>query len=290
MTAEALTCRRSRFANANDGFAFDPGLWTTINGGASWTDQQSLGELKHFTVLSLTATSNGTVYVLAARKNPSTDGSVGRQFVFRAAADSTPFSQVARVPVSGVAAKLVAAGPSVYLVSGNGDLLSFGPVGERSVKLPDTSAGSGCQIAASSQTSLLAICGGSVASGAMGAREAFGTTDGGRHWTRLANPGKGLGYATSGVAETANGHAVIVAGDAAEVGLLTTVDHAQRWRTTLSYTGTDGVSFSDLGFENDLDGSVIYNPATNGLNVKPRPTGILLRTSDGGASWHRVRY
>jgi len=120
----------------------------------------------------------------------------------------------------------------------------------------------------------------------MGDREAFGTTDGGAHWTRLPDPGKGDGYDTEGVAETTTGHAVIATISGAASGLLATVDGGRRWQLALSYRSSGASGFADLGFENDLNGSVIYQPAVYGASAH----GILLRTSDGGRSWHHVPY
>jgi photosystem II stability/assembly factor-like uncharacterized protein len=281
-----------RFANASDGFAFDPGLWTTHNGGKSWVQVRSLDGLKRFLVASLTATSNGTVYALAEPGSVKSGPTGGPMTLLRAAPGSTAFSRLQAIPFPQSKPNLVSAGASVYVDSGTRGLMSFGPVGEHAVDLPaiGNSADTECTLASSSETALLAICGSSVSSGAMGDREAFGTTDGGKHWTRLPNPGRGAGYESLGVAETTNGHAVITTFSGGGTGLLTTLNHTQSWRTTLSLTNGDGATFNDLGFENSLDGSVIYDPALNGLTGTPRPTGILLRTSNGGASWHRVSY
>jgi photosystem II stability/assembly factor-like uncharacterized protein len=144
----------------------------------------------------------------------------------------------------------------------------------------------GCELASSSSESLIAICGWAAGGGGFGDRLAFGTIDGGRHWVRLRNPGRGAGYDPNGVAETTNGHAVIGTTSAARSGLLATFDAGRTWRTVVSYHTHQ--SFADLGFENNHDGSVIYNPAREGL--RGRPAGILLRTSDGGRTWHRVQF
>jgi photosystem II stability/assembly factor-like uncharacterized protein len=152
------------------------------------------------------------------------------------------------------------------------------------VKLPGTD----CDIAASSRTALLAICGEGVGGGSMGDRRAFGSTDGGARWTRLPNPGEGDGYDSTAVAETTNGHAVIATLSGGAAGLLETANYAQTWHTVLSYRNGEGYDFKDLGFESNRDGSVIYNPVFS-PTIGPA-TGILLRTTDGGASWHRVPY
>jgi photosystem II stability/assembly factor-like uncharacterized protein len=279
-----------RFANTDDGFAFDPGLWTTTNGGKNWTQTRTLGGMKRFTVVSLAATSNGTVYAVAERGSPESEGATGSMMLLRAGPHRTTFSSIRRISLPAGQPSVVSAGASAYVASGK-DLLSFGPVGEHTVKLPGRiTASTSCHLAASGATALIAVCGSSVAAGGMGVRDVFGTTDGGTHWTRLPNPGAGDGWETDAVAETTNGHAVIATSNAGRAGLLTTVDDAQTWRTTLSFNNANGPSLTDLGFENNLDGSVIYNGVINGLSHTPRPAGVLYRTSDGGVSWHRVAY
>ncbi len=66
-----------------------------------------------------------------------------------------------------------------------------------------------CDLASSSASALLAICGEGFASGSMGDREVFGTTDGGARWVPLPDPGKGEGFDDGAVAENSTGHAVI---------------------------------------------------------------------------------
>jgi photosystem II stability/assembly factor-like uncharacterized protein len=277
-----------RFENASIGFAFGPGLWVTRNGGTKWTQQRSVAGMRTFDVLSLAATSNDTVYALVAQANPTTGGSVGANVLVRAAPHSTSFSAVAEVP-PGSGQGVVAAGSSAYVVTGDNRVRSFGPVGEHTYPTPGVhNLDTGCALAASSSTALLADCGSSVSSGAMGQRTEYGSTDGGRRWIRLPNPGAGDGYATEGLAETANGHAVIVTGDGGDSGLLSTVNGGRSWRLTLSFAN-DGAPFRDLGFENDQDGSVIYDPVS-GVRGQTGPVGVLYRTSNGGASWHRVAY
>jgi hypothetical protein len=53
--------------------------------------------------------------------------------------------------------------------------------------------------------------------------------------------------------------------------------------------GDGGVGFNDLGFTTTSDGVVVYAPATTDGNNDRRP-GRLLLTSNGGATWHAVRF
>ncbi len=271
-----------RFADTRHGFAFGPGLWVTSDGASHWHQVRELGGLRRFLVLSLEATGNGSVYALVAGGTPN-EGPTGPLMLLRAAPHTSAFTRIDELAPNGDGSEfLVSAGASAYVASG-GRLLSFGPVGRHSRRLPSKA---GCELASSRASALLAICGQSEASGSMGDREAFGTTDGGAHWTRLPDPGKGDGYATEGVAETNTGHAVLGTISGADSGLLASFDGGRRWRLVLSYRSGIVLGFADLGFENNLDGSVIYEPA--GLGTAAR--GILLRTSDGGRSWHHVPY
>jgi len=284
-STQAAAVSTIRFADARHGFAFDPGLWVTGDGASHWHRVRVLAGLRRFLVLSLEPTRDGTVYALVARATPG-DGPSGPLMLLRAALHASAFTLVGELPPEGTGAgsqDLVSAGAGVYVASGS-RLLSFGPVGRHSRPLP--SKATPCELASSNAQALLAICGEGVASGSMGDREAFGTTDGGAHWTRLPDPGKGDGYDTEGVAETTTGHAVIATISGAASGLLATVDGGRRWQLALSYRSSGASGFADLGFENDLNGSVIYQPAVYGASAH----GILLRTSDGGRSWHHVPY
>jgi hypothetical protein len=53
--------------------------------------------------------------------------------------------------------------------------------------------------------------------------------------------------------------------------------------------GDGGAGFNDLGFTTTSDGVVVYGPALTDGNSEGRP-GRLLLTSNGGASWQRVRF
>ncbi len=271
-----------RFVNAREGFAFAPGLWITADGARTWRRITSVNGIRPLLVISLVPAADGSVYALVGRGSPQS-GAEGSLSLVRAGPGSTTFRVLRRfTPAGFTVSSLVSAGPDAY-VADAGRLVRAAGAHVTSDRLP----GQDCQLASSSRDSVLAICGYAAGAGSFGNRAAFGSVDGGRHWVRLRNPGRGDGFDISGVAETAAEHAVIATVSAARSGLLATFDGGRTWRLVLSYR-SEGQLFVDLGFENDEDGSVIYAPARTGL--QGRPAGILLRTADGGRTWHRIRF
>src|SRR5207253_5941553 len=79
------------------------------------------------------------------------------------------------------------------------------------------------ELAASSPTDLLLVCGQGVMSGAFGGRTLYGSTDSGAHWVRLPDPGEGAGYDTLGIADAGGGHAVIATSSGSGSSLLATI-------------------------------------------------------------------
>jgi hypothetical protein len=135
----------------------------------------------------------------------------------------------------------------------------------------------------------LLVCGYGVAGGGMGERELYGSVNAGASWTRLTDPGSGTGYDTDGVADGGGGHAAIATGNNGGGGLLVTTDYAESWVLRLEFPG--GGAFRDLAFQDEANAVAVRNPYDDvyGQNV-PTGTGILYRTTDGGADWSKVRF
>ena len=49
------------------------------------------------------------------------------------------------------------------------------------------------------------------------------------------------------------------------------------------------MGWNDLGFTTPSDGVAVHGPAITDGNAESRP-GQLLLTTDGGATWHAVRF
>jgi len=60
------------------------------------------------------------------------------------------------------------------------------------------------------------------------------------------------------------------------------------WRIVYQQDG-GGAGWADLGFTTATDGVVVSGPADSDGNAAQRP-GLLLLSSDAGASWYRVRF
>src|SRR5207302_9983915 len=87
----------------------------------------------------------------------------------------------------------------------------------------------------------------------------------GQHWTRLADPGAGAGYDTEGIAVTTSGRALLGSVNGGGSVLLATLDFARSWRQVLTFSDS-AAGFGDLGYENALDGVVIYGPGFAGAS------------------------
>ena len=105
MSASEVT--QLRFANALDGYAFDPELWETTNGGASWVRVATPG-----TVTELEA-ADGEAYALTCATGPASCGSVE---LLRSPVGSLEWQKV--TPVGLVyGAQFAVSGPSLYVLS-----------------------------------------------------------------------------------------------------------------------------------------------------------------------------
>jgi photosystem II stability/assembly factor-like uncharacterized protein len=273
-----------RFADPVDGYAAGNGLWQTHDGGAHWAWQRTVAGISHAVVTDVVA-SGATVYALVSGTDPRYGGTDSHVRLASAAASSGQFRVITDLGVQQDAHGLVASHDAVYFL--DGPVGGAGP--DRLVRI----AGSmltrtrlptaGCdQVAASTATAVLLVCGSSVASGSMGHRAVYGSADSGRTYRQLPGPGRGGGYDNGGVADAGDGHAVVATGSGELGELRTTADGARTWTTSLRL---QHATFTELGFENSVHGVVIVG----GENTADAD-GRLYRTSDGGRSWSRVTF
>lgn len=274
------------FANSQDGFAFGgDALWATHDGGRRWTHLGTVAGIKP-TFVGEVASTPSRVFALVAGKN-----SAWR--VVSAKVHSNRFriaqalSGTTGVPLTGA---LATTGTTVYVIDGKA-LLRLSGSKASSAPLP---LGQDCggPIAASSVTDVLLVCGQGVSDGSFGTREVFRSTNGGRSWTRLADPGEGAGYDTMAIADGGDGHAAISTVSAGEGGVLVTTDSGISWVQTIDFAGQGGAPFTDLSYQSPSHAVVVYGPAqARSLNGQPFVgVGVLYKTVNGGQTWVKVSW
>jgi|HubBroStandDraft_6_1064221.scaffolds.fasta_scaffold01437_11 photosystem II stability/assembly factor-like uncharacterized protein len=283
------------FANREDAYAFGgTALWVTHDGGAHWRDLTSVGGLRRYVVGSLVSTTTGVFALVSGYGGPPGLGVGGADTPWRivhAASRSNRFRVVATltgnagVPLMGT---LAAADGTVYALDG-ASILRLAGKSTSSSRLPP---GHDCEgpIAAWGAGSLLLVCGQGAADGSMGNREVFGTTDAGRSWTQLADPGMGAGYDTMSIADGGNGRATISTVSAGEGGLLNTTDDATSWTQAINFRGQEGEPFIDVSYQSSSQAVAVYGPV-QARAVEGQPfngIGALFKTTDGGQTWVRV--
>jgi len=100
-----------RFANARDGYAFDPELWATTNGGTSWVRVATPG-----TVTELEA-ADGETYALACSPGSATCRSME---LLRSSVGSLSWQQVSTPTPLAYRSQFAVSGPDLYVLAGNG--------------------------------------------------------------------------------------------------------------------------------------------------------------------------
>ncbi len=254
----AGSIRQIRFADARNGFADGNGLWTTHNGGGSWQRQHTVAGVANAVVTDLAATPSG-VYALVSGTAATYGGSDSHLRLTRSDPATGAFQVVTDLGPKLFASPMVSSGGVVYFLTG-----AAGQAATRLIRVAGTTVtrtslpARGCtELAASTPTALLVQCGQGVASGSMGGRHLYGSTDSGRRFTRLPDPGRGAGYDNTGIADAGLGNAVLATAGANTGALLTTTTSAATWHPTLTLPNT---VFGELGFQDHTHGTVIANP------------------------------
>lgn len=273
------------FADARHGFAFGPGLWRTGDGGHSWHRRRSPAGLHRAWVYGLAATHQ-RVYAVVSRAH-SCGGPTGRLWLlmahpgrkFHVIRDlgKPPYFSTQTAGTHG----LITTGHYLWVMRPDGQVHRH--------RLPMAP----CWVTGSSRQNLFATCGYGSAGGGMGRRHAYGSTDGGRSWNRLPNPGQGGGYDDNDTGVNSTGHAIIGTISAAAAAIRVTTDYAASWHTARKFTNTGGADLTDAQYVSSKDAFIVYAPwarPTRYTREEGYPAhGRLYRTRDGGANWHRVR-
>ncbi|MGD0084540.1 MAG: hypothetical protein ABSD78_15300 [Acidimicrobiales bacterium] len=262
-----------RFANALDGYAFDPELWATTNGGATWAKVATPGQ-----VTELEA-ADGEAYALACAAGSANCKSME---LLRSPAGSLKWQKVSTPASLGYGAQFAVSGPSLYVLSANADtrpyvlLYSADKGATLTKRVEPCTAGLGGRVTAAADGSptIWAACPtGTEATVLL-------STNGGTTW-RVAEPTEagfpnrvGLAAASSSVALVWPGPQVSAA------ALARTTNGGKSYSAVLSSSwGVSWAGFSDPARVYALVAAV--GTGTTG------PTH-LFESNDGGATWHQV--
>jgi photosystem II stability/assembly factor-like uncharacterized protein len=270
-----------RFTTPRDGWAFDPGFWTTHDGGYTWTANPGLPAVAALEVAS------DTVWAIAATPT----GAVAPAATLYVSHDSgATWQTVSHPPIAGPAWQLVRAGPDAgwvlswanygYPRQGPiGTLLGTQDAGRTWQPLPDPCVGVGGvedRLAAANARELWLLCGALPGSGAAEEKALFQSTDGGGQWTLSAGWESGRHELPAGqlvdLAVPAPGHPWIVAMRPGSV--YRPIAASQPWTPAIP---------SDLASPGDRSvGPMQFVDAQHGWFST---AGDLFRTQDGGQTW-----
>jgi hypothetical protein len=262
-----------RFANALDGYAFDPELWETTNGGTSWARVTTPGPVAELEV------ADGEAYALTC---PAGFARCQAMDLVRAPVASFHW-QKAPTPVTlGYGAQFAVSGPNLYLLSGNEPPLVLLYSADKAMgfsrRIDPCNPGLGGRVTAAANGSpvLWAAC----PTGTMA--EVKLSANGARSW-RVGIPG-GAFPNSVGLAPASASDALVWPGPETN-GPIAALD-----RTTnggKSYSAVISTSsFSTVVWAGFSDPARAYALIQEGNS--PETTTHLYESSDGGATWHRV--
>jgi photosystem II stability/assembly factor-like uncharacterized protein len=252
-----------RFASPLDGYAFDPALWQTSNGGVTWANVPLPGQ-----VTELEA-ADGEAYALVS--GVGTANSTSTEFM-TAPIGSQQWKQVPTPAPLGNGAEFALSGTSLYLLGGNGDqvlLYSTDQGTQFSQRIDPCTAGLGGSVSAAADgtSTLWAAC----PTGMMA--QVTLSTDGGLSWHAPTATGPfpnslKVAAASSSIAlaspapETLNGALVV-----------RTTNGGSTYEAVLSGPNQSEVSW--VGFSDPDRAYALLG-------------GTLSESSDGGVTWHSV--
>ncbi|HTC71031.1 MAG TPA: hypothetical protein VK662_15780 [Acidothermaceae bacterium] len=277
LTGASPAITKVRFATASDGWAFDPQLWSTHDGGHTWTEQTTAGP-----VYDVEA-SGGVAYALVASCGTSPCIQGDRLL-------KTPVSSDGWTAISGPAlpdgfGSIAAHANTIWVVVSGGGTSTFdtitGGTSWHRLANPCATDLSLAGVAPVSTTQLFLLCAGDAGAGSETKAVLF-SSDGGLHATATsAAPARG-GIA-SGIAAASTAIVAVPASSGASY-VYRSADGGHTWATPLSQ-GDGGVGYYDVGFTTATQGVAVYgNPAVGNLSTS------LLMTHDGGATWKPVTF
>ena len=277
-----------RFANSQDGWVFGPDLWSTDNGGATWTQIPIAGPASTQYVTAYHSavtleTSDGFVHTLVSNGDGfeietspiGVDAWTESSTTLPLGASGSTFQMV----LQGAGGWIIDTDPSV-----NGGIAFGGArlVGGQWVSWqpPCPQTNGPVNLAASTEDDLIAVCDEGLAGpSALKGVYAYASTDGGETFHQVnghALPSSTVGYypAQGDLASPTADVAVMIGG----AGLVATFDGGATW-TTVEASPT-GSWPAYVGFETSAQGVAIW---TNDEGATP--IGSLQMTFDGGHKW-----
>jgi hypothetical protein len=278
ITGPSPAISKIRFATKNDGWAFGPQLWSTHDGGKTWTAQTTPGPV------SDVEASGGVAYALEA--SCGTPPCVQGDRVLQTPVSTDGWTAISGPKLADGAGSLAPHGNTVWVVVNGGGTSTFDMVvgGNSWHRLanPCTAAGADLAlvgVAPVSTTQLFELCAGDPGAGSETKLVLF-SSDGGVHATATsAAPARG-GLA-SGIAAASTAVVAVPAASGASY-VYRSADGGHTWATPLS-EGDGGVGYFDVGFTTATQGVAVYgNPAQG--------SSSLLMTHDAGATWKPVTF
>jgi len=281
-----------RFANSQDGWVFGPDLWSTDNGGATWTQIPLAGPASTQYVTAYHSaftleTSDGFVYALVSN---------GDGFEIETSPIGTDAwtesSTTLPLGASGSTLQMVLQGASGWIVDSDpsvGGAIAFGGaqlVGGQWVSWqpPCMQTNGPVNLAASTEDDLIAVCDEGLAGpSALNGVYAYASNDGGETFHLVSSnalPSSTDGYysAQGDLASPSPDVAVMIG----EAGLVSTFDGGATWSTVDASSTGGGPTY--VGFETTAQGVAIWTNDDGAL-----PIGSLQMTFDGGHDWVPVK-
>jgi photosystem II stability/assembly factor-like uncharacterized protein len=267
-----------RFADPAHGFVFGNGLYETTDGGEHWAATTG----PQGSILSLEVVDGQVLALTAPCQAQSGCGQTGTLLRRPLSGGSWQVvTQVSNPRVIATQARVAAvlSGTSV-IVTTNGGLTYT----TRATPCTREGVALATSVAVTGPDGLALLCAGQ---GAMGSVEktVYVSADLGATWTKGGPPALGGDPFAIAAATPAR---LVVAAESGASWLYYSGDSASTWDTAYE-AGDGGQGWNDLGFTTTSDGVVVHGPAIQDGNAGGRP-GQLLFTSDGGASWHLVRF
>jgi hypothetical protein len=262
-----------RFADARDGYAFDPELWTTTNGGSSWAQVTTPGVVTELEV------ANGEAYALACTSSSASCQSIE---LIRSSVGAHQWQVVSTPTPLGYHSQFALSGSDLYLLPGADHqvlMYSADKGANFSSRTDPCHRGIYCSVTAAADGTATLWSASPTGTEA----EALVSDNGGITW-RTASPSRagfpnslGLAAASASVALAWPGEQV---NHGLPAGLERTTNAGESYSAVLDSSW--GVSWA--GFS---DPARAYAIAA-AMETDTRGPTHLFESSDGGASWHEV--
>ena len=271
VSASAVT--QLGYANELDGYAFDPELWETTNGGSSWVRIALSGA----TVTEL-ETADGETYALACAAGSARCQSPE---LLRSALGSRRWEKVPTPVALGVGAEIALSGPNLYVLSGSGraSLLYSDDRGASFSQRADpctASLGGRVTATADGTPTLWAACPTGTEA------EAWVSTNGGAGWRPEAGGFDNHMQLTAASAAVALAWPAQAAPGASPNALEETTDGGASFSVVLS--GSASLSITWAGYSDPDRAYALLATSDSGSAVTSR----LYESDDGGATWSAV--